>query len=99
MAKKKELPNVISKATIVDFLAAKLQDKKVNVEKFLNALIDMLVGALKAKKQIRLIGFGTFKAVKRKGRKIKNPRNPAQTLTVKPTTVIKFKAGKEIKTV
>lgn len=99
MAKKKELPNVISKATIVDFLAEELGEKKVNVEKFLNALLGLLVKALKAKKQVRLIGFGTFKAVKRKGRKIKNPRNPAETLTVKPATVIKFKAGKELKTV
>lgn len=99
MAKKKELPSVISKAVIVDHLAGMLDAKKVSVEKFLNSLIGFLTKALKEKKQVRLIGFGTFKAVKRKGRKIKNPRNPAQILNVKPATVIKFKAGKELKTV
>lgn len=99
MAKKKELPDIISKATIVDFLSEELGEKKVNIEKFLNALISFLVKALKAKKQVRLIGFGTFRAVKRKGRKIKNPRNPSEILNVKPATVVKFKPGKELKTV
>ena len=99
MARKMALPDVITKAVIVDYLAAELGEKKVNVEKFVNALLAMFKAALKKKKEIRLIGFGTFKVVRRKTRKIKNPRNPKQTLTVKAANVVKFKPGKEIKTV
>ena len=100
MAKKKvQLPDVITKSFIIDHLAAELGEKKANVEKFLNALLGLFVTALKKKKQIRLIGFGTFKVVKRKGRKIKNPRNPDEVLKVKAANVVKFKPGKDIKTV
>ena len=101
MAKKKApaLPDVITKAFIVNYLAEELGEKKVNVEKFFNALLNLFVTALKKKKQIRLIGFGTFKVVKRKGRKIKNPRNPSETLTVKAANVVKFKPGKDLKKV
>ncbi|HDH96473.1 MAG TPA: hypothetical protein ENF73_01945, partial [Proteobacteria bacterium] len=91
MAKKVAFPDVITKAFIVDHLAAELGTKKAESERFVNAFLDLFKAALKKKKEIRLVGFGTFKVDRRKARKIKDPRDPSKILRVKAKNVVKFK--------
>ena len=48
------------------------------------------------RKGVQIVDFGSFKVVRRKGRKGRNPRTGAP-ITIKPKNVVKFSAGKGFK--
>jgi len=91
--------NVVTKAELVAAVAKATGVPKTKAEGFINAFLNTVIKSLKAKKQVRLVGFGTFKVAKRKARKVKNPQDPSKIITVKAANVVKFKAGKDIKIV
>ena len=73
--------------------------KKTNLsKKDSKNVVDVILGSIKknVNKGIQLVGFGTFKVVKRKGRKGRNPRT-GEPITIKAKNVVKFVAGKELK--
>ncbi len=62
----------------------------------LDAFIECVTTALKKKQEVRLVGFGTFAASKRKATTGRNPRT-GETIKIKASVQPKFKAGKALK--
>ena len=82
-------------------LAAVISDKcgvtKKQAEDMLELLTETITSIIKTNGEVTLTGFGTFSARVRKGREGVNPQNPSQKITINPTKVVKFKAGKTLK--
>jgi len=82
-------------------LAAVISDKcgvtKKQAEDMLELLTETITSTIKTNGEVTLTGFGTFSARVRKGREGVNPQNPSQKITINPTKVVKFKAGKTLK--
>ena len=74
--------------------------KVVNTKKEAQAAIDCVISSitksLKKGEDVTLTGFGTFKVVKRKARKGRNPRT-GEVLKIKASKAPKFSAGKTLK--
>jgi DNA-binding protein HU-beta len=74
--------------------------KAVNTKKEAQAAVDCVFStitkALKKKDTVTLIGFGTFKVVKRKARRGRHPQTGA-VITIKAKKVAKFVPGKALK--
>ena len=60
------------------------------------ALLDGIVGALKAGDQVTLVGFGTFSVRARAARSGRNPQT-GETIQIKASNSPGFKAGKAFK--
>ena len=56
-----------------------------------------LIDGVKKEGEVRIQGFGTFKASKRKAREGVNPQNPSQKIKIPAMKVVTFKAGSEFK--
>ncbi len=69
---------------------------KGDASKAVEAVFDVIGGALKNGDEVRLVGFGTFSVSKRKASTGRNPRN-GEPMTIKASTQPKFKAGKGLK--
>ena len=65
-------------------------------EVFQHAL-DAIAAELIAGHSIELRKFGVFEIKVRKSRKGRNPNRPENEVVIPPRTVVKFRAGKELK--
>ena len=74
--------------------------KVVNTKKEAQAAVDCIFSTitktLKKKRDVTLVGFGTFKVDKRKARTGRNPQT-GEAIKIKAKKVPKFKAGKSLK--
>ena len=61
-----------------------------------NALFAIISNALKRGDDISILGFGTFKKVKRAARKGRNPRTGAE-IQIPASTTVKFSPSKTLK--
>ena len=61
------------------------------------ALIDVVTGALKKGDSVTITGFGTFKVSNRAARTGVNPQNPSQKIKIPAYKFPTFKAGKNLK--
>lgn len=86
----------MTKADLVDKIAAKSGLTKVAAEKALNAFLAAIKDELLAEGKLNLTGFGTFSVVTRQARKGRNPRTGA-VITIPASNVVKFKAGRKLK--
>jgi DNA-binding protein HU-beta len=86
----------MTKAELVDRIAAKAGLTKSDAEKALNAFTSSVTDALKKGDKVTLVGFGTFSTVKRAARKGRNPQT-GKEIKIKASTAPKFKAGKSLK--
>lgn len=86
----------MTKAELVDKIAAKAGVTKAAAEKALNAFTSSVSDALKKGDKVTLVGFGTFSTVKRAARKGRNPQT-GKEIKIKASTAPKFKAGKTLK--
>ncbi len=86
----------MTKAELVDKIAAKAGLTKASAEKALNAFTSSVTDALKKGDKVTLVGFGTFSTVKRAARKGRNPQT-GKEIKIKASTAPKFKAGKTLK--
>lgn len=66
---------------------------KVDCNKAVDAFIESVMKAVKAKKKVRLVGFGTFFALLRKATEGFNPRTRAK-IKIPASMRPKFKPGK-----
>lgn len=73
-----EEKTVISKTMLVDAIAEKTQVGKKDVKAVIDAFMELIPAEVKADKEIRLIGFGTFKKSHRSARKGRNPSTGAE---------------------
>ena len=88
----------MTKADIVDVIAAATGLTKVETEAVVDGFISTVINTMKDGKNIEIRGFGSFKVKKRKGRVARNPRTGAQVM-VDEHYVPTFKVSKEMKQV
>jgi len=86
----------MTKADLVDNIAAKAGLTKVASEKVLNAFLDSVTDVLLQEGRLNLSGFGTFAVETRQARKGRNPRTGA-VITIPASKVVKFRPGKKLK--
>lgn len=85
----------MSKKDLISAVAKETKLSKADVEKVVNGVFAYVVKSIK-KGAFSLIGFGSFKKVKRKARTGRNPRT-GEKLKIKAKNVVQFKAGKKLK--
>ena len=86
----------MTKADLVDKIAAKANLTKASAERSLNAFLDAVRDALAAEGKLTLTGFGTFAVEDRQARKGRNPRTGAE-IKIPASKVVKFRPGKTLK--
>lgn len=86
----------MTKAELVEGIAAKAGVSKAVTEKVLKAFMEEVKGGIKKGERVTLVGFGTFYAAERPARMGRNPRT-GEEIKIPACTVPKFKAGKALK--
>ncbi|MFA5104607.1 MAG: HU family DNA-binding protein [Candidatus Margulisiibacteriota bacterium] len=81
---------------LAEKLAAKFGDKKAQMERIVDAAIEMLTETLAKGEKVRLVGFGNFAVKTRKGRIGRNPRT-GQQMEISATKCPVFVAGFNLK--
>ena len=84
--KKKDLVNEVTKVTAT----------KKEAELAVQIVLNTIKNTLKKRENVYLSDFGTFKAVKRKARKGRNPKTGAE-IKIKSMHVVQFKPSKGFK--
>ncbi len=85
----------MNKAELVEAISRQTKMTKSSTENWLNAFTTIVSKTMK-KDDVRLVGFGTFTAVKRKARKGRNPQT-GEEIKIKARKVPVFRPGKELK--
>jgi len=85
----------MNKAELVEAIAKSTKTTKVASEEWLNAFTAIVSKTMK-REEIRLVGFGTFKATKRKARTGRNPQT-GRAIKIPARKVPVFRPGKELK--
>ena len=88
----------MNKSELIEAIAKSAELTKADAERALNATIDAVVKAVAKGDTVTLVGFGTFKTVKRAARTGRNPATGA-ALKIAASTSPKFTAGATFKTV
>jgi len=87
----------MSKAELMETLAAKAGVTKKQAEDVMQAFEDHVIERLRTGAEVTLTGFGTFLARVRESRMGVNPQNPSERIRIPTVTVPKFKSGKALK--
>lgn len=87
----------MNKSELIDVAAEAGDISKAATAKALDALLSAIVTAVSKGDSVTLVGFGSFKPVKRAARNGKNPKTGA-ALKIPATTVPRFSAGAGFKT-
>ena len=85
----------MKKSEIIDEVA-KVLKSKTEARAAVDSMLANISKALKKKEDVTITGFGTFKAVKRKARKGRNPYT-GEPIKIKASTRVKFTPGKALK--
>jgi DNA-binding protein HU-beta len=85
----------MNKGQLIDAVAKGSGLTKAASEKALNAALKAITGALKKGDRVGLVGFGSWKVVKRAARKGKNPQTGA-VINIPAKKVVKFKSGADL---
>ena len=85
----------MNKGDLVNEVAKVVKTKK-EAQAALDCVLTSITKALKKGEDVTLTGFGTFKVVKRKARKGRNPRT-GEAIKIKASKAPKFTAGKALK--
>ena len=86
----------MNKTELISEVAGKAGLSKVDATKAVEATFGAISKSLSKKDDVRVIGFGTFSAVKRAAKEGRNPQT-GKKMTIPAATVPKFKAGKGLK--
>ena len=86
-----------TKAELVTVIADKAGITKIQAKEALEAFIDAVTGSLKAGQDVRLVGFGTFKAVARAAGTARNPRT-GESVNRPASKTARFQVGEGLKT-
>ena len=85
----------MNKADLINEVA-KIVDTKKAAQEAVDCVISSITKSLKKGVDVTLVGFGTFKVVKRKARKGRNP-STGEEIQIKATKAPKFTPGKALK--
>ena len=86
----------MTKAELVEEVAAKTQLTKKHAEIIVNTVFDSIVDSLKGGEKIELRGFGSFRIRHRGARTGRNPKT-GDKVSVPPKRIPYFKPGKELR--
>ena len=86
----------MNKADLVAKLATKAGFSKKNAAKAIDAMVDLISGALASNENVTLTGFGKFEVRARKASTRVNPQT-RKKISVPAKVVPAFKAGKNLK--
>jgi DNA-binding protein HU-beta len=86
----------MNKSELIDAVASGTGLSRTDATNATDALLDSIVGALKAGDQVTLVGFGTFSVRARAARSGRNPQT-GETIQIKASNSPGFKAGKAFK--
>ena len=87
----------MTKADLIEAMAKDAGITKAAAGNVLDSFVGGVTKALKKKGgKVTLVGFGTFSKIRRKARKGRNPQT-GETIKIKAANVVKFKAGKQLK--
>jgi len=86
----------MKKAEFIDAVAEKSGLSKKDANEALNAILETITEALKAKKTVSFIGFGSFSTVARAAREARVPLT-GKTVQIPARNAVKFKVGKSLK--
>jgi DNA-binding protein HU-beta len=85
----------MTKAELVDKIAAEVKITKVAAAAAVESFLDGVTQTLKDGNKLTLVGFGTFSVSKRAARKGRNPFT-GETIKIKAKKVARFKPSKEL---
>ncbi len=91
------LVRTMTKTALIASLAAELGVSKKLAAELVNAFIETVIEGVKKEGEVRIQGFGSFRASKRKAREGVNPQNPSQKIQIPAMKVVTFKAGSDFK--
>lgn len=86
----------MNKQDLVDFVATKAGLTKKDSNNAVDAIFEGIISGLKADKEARFVGFGSFTVIHSVARKGRNPRT-GEEIDIAATNRASFKAGKELK--
>ena len=87
----------MKKSELLNRIATKLDMKRKDVERTVDAFIEALCGGLKSEQKVNVAGLGIFSVKDRKARTARNPKT-GETVHVPAKKVIKFRVSKDMKT-
>ena len=85
----------MNKGELIDEVAKVVSTKK-EAQVAVDCVLSSITNALKKGEDVTLTGFGSFKVVKRKARKGRNP-STGEAIKIKATKAPKFTPGKSLK--
>jgi len=85
----------MTKKELVSEIAKRAGLRKTDAKKALDAMMEAVEAELKEGREVRLVGFGTWKVIKRAERKGVNPRT-REKITIPAKKVVKFVPGKKL---
>jgi DNA-binding protein HU-beta len=86
----------VNKQDLIEQIAQAAEVSKSAAERAVDALVVAIKTSLKKGEMVTLVGFGTFYVGRRKARAGRNPRT-GEALSIKATSVPRFRAGKALK--
>jgi len=86
----------MNKHDLIDFVSDKTGLTKIDSSKSIDAVFEGIVSGLRADKEAKFIGFGSFGVQARAARKGRNPRTGVE-IEIAASNAVSFKAGKEFK--
>jgi nucleoid DNA-binding protein len=86
----------VNKADLVEAVAKEADLSKAAATRVLEAVLKTIVKQVSKKQDVQLIGFGTFRAVKRSARTGRNP-STGEPLNIPASNVPRFTPGKAFK--
>ena len=86
---------LMNKADLINKVA-KVVDTKKTAQEAVDCVFSSITQSLKKGEDVTLVGFGSFKVVKRKARKGRNPYT-GEAIKIKATKAPKFTPGKPLK--
>ena len=86
----------MNKTELILTVAEETGFSRKNVELALNAALGAITRTLAEEEKVQLVGFGAFETKQRAQRMGRNPRT-GELVTIEPTRVPVFKAGKALK--
>ncbi len=86
----------MNKEQFINVLAKKMNSTKTSASKSLSSVLECILKNIKKEKEIKLIGFGTFRVRLRKARTITNPQNKA-LIHVPAQNYVTFVPGRKLR--
>lgn len=86
----------MNKNELIAAVADKTSISKGDATAAVEAVFDVITGALKEGDEVRVVGFGTFVVTQRKAGKGRNPQT-GEEIDIPASKAPKFRAGKQLK--